>query len=416
LIKPGSLNVDLVYFLIYIYNSLTMRIICLLLLCNSFVAKAQHSCDFDLQMELLVLEDVAILEQQKEVERKIKANLNTVNLRTEIEIPVVIHVVWNAIEENLSDELIWSQVEALNRDFNKENNSLKNIPEEFKHLAADVGIKFCLATENPRGETTNGIVRIRTNEETIGIGKNIFYTAQGGSDAWDTERYLNIWICNMGTTISGYGTYPTLTLPAETGVVINFKYFGINGHSKYGQGRTTVHEVGHFLGLKHIWGTDSGCETDDGIEDTPFQQKSNIGCPQHPQKSCGSNDLLVNFMDYVQDPCMVMFTKGQKEWMRSTLFTFRSGLVENKFCETKSVAEENYDFKVFPNPASAVINIEFKVAPKNIVNCQIFATNGQLLLRKTLYVNRQISLDITRLPVGVYYCKIGAEVRKILKK
>ena len=119
--------------------------------------------------------------------------------------------------------------------------------------------------------------------------------------------------CKHWNVVSGFATYPGQSPPERTGVVINPKYFGCNEHPRYGKGRTLVHEIGHYFGLKHVWSHDPFCEDDDGVEDTPKQEYEHTGCPTYPQASCTESDMFMNFMDYVDDPCMLLFSKGQKE-------------------------------------------------------------------------------------------------------
>ena len=115
---------------------------------------------------------------------------NAVESRTDIVIPVVVHIVWNSAGENISDERIFSQIEILNQDFNGENVDLANAPEEFRILAARKGVRFCLAAENPQGEPASGITRTKTQISAIGTKNELYSTASGGSDAWDTKRYF----------------------------------------------------------------------------------------------------------------------------------------------------------------------------------------------------------------------------------
>ncbi len=392
-----------------------MRILLFLLLLFCANLRSQNSCLFDSRMESWSEERTGFLERKKEVDNKIQDNIHRANSRSEIQIPVVVHLVWSQATEFLSDQMILSQIEALNRDFNKKNGDQSKVPEAFKSLIAEVGIQFYLADVDPDGEASNGILKIKTKVDSFGFSNAIYYTDRGGSDAWDTQKYLNIWVCNIGKNISGFGSYPGLTEPKETGVIVDYRYFGINGHSRYGLGRVAVHEVGHFLGLKHTWGEDSQCGTDDEVEDTPAQQRAYIGCPDYPQSSCGTDDLFMNFMDYVRDPCMLMFTEGQKLRMLSVLLVYRPGLMRESNAFDDTVNLSNNKFRVFPNPATAYIHIDFEFLQKSVKKWMLFSSGGQLLLQGEIFVNDQFELEISDLPAGIYFLKIGENTERIIK-
>src|SRR5205085_7351896 len=138
------------------------------------------------------------------------------------------------------------------------------------------------------------------------------YTANGGHDAWNRDQYLNIWVCDLSGKI-GYAQFPGG--PAATdGVVIDYQAFGTLGTASipFHLGRTATHEIGHWLNLRHIWG-DANCG-DDLVADTPTQQTDNGGCPSFPHVTCSNGpngDMFMNYMDYVNDNCMNMFTAGQ---------------------------------------------------------------------------------------------------------
>jgi len=155
-----------------------------------------------------------------------------------------------------------------------------------------------------------------------------------GKAPWDPDRYLNVWICDMNMDPLGYATFPADTIKATMGVVIDYKCFGVDGshnHSAYNKGRTATHEVGHFFGLRHIWGDGRGCaasgaaancacSNDDGISDTPNHGKANYGCPNPGPVTCSNGgDMYKNYMDYVNDTWMCMFTTGQRARMLSHL-------------------------------------------------------------------------------------------------
>lgn len=280
--------------------------------------------------------------------------------RSPVTIPVVVHILYKNNFENITDSQVFSQIEALNRDFRKCNLSeIQMAPDEFRNLATDTYIQFKLAERDPKGNTTNGITRAITNKGYFLCHiDEVKKPTTGGVAAWDTDRYLNIWVCdikdlNSGGIISneilGYATFPEDTTVTQ-GVVIDYLYFGTEGTatSPFNLGRTTTHEVGHFFGLRHIWG-DANCG-DDFVDDTPTQQTSNTTCPSHPHPSCGSNDMFMNYMDYVDDNCMYMFTNGQRARMLANLSpgAARSSLaVSDALFPTNS---SNLEYLVFLEP------------------------------------------------------------------
>lgn len=337
--------------------------------------------------------------------------------RSQLIIPVVVHVVWRTWDENITDKLIVAQLEALNRDFNAENQDLGQVPYEFQDRIAKIGISFCLAAKTPTGQPTNGIVRVKTYVEEAGSTDSLFFDSTGGSSAWDTERYLNIWVANTGKYFSGYGTYPGLTPPNTTGVIINPKYFGLNEHSKYGLGRTLVHETGHYFGLKHVWASDPLCEADDEIEDTPKQKNPHFGCPDYPQSSCTESDMFMNFMDYVDDPCMCMFTRGQKEKIWASIETLRPALLNNTveyYC-ILSTLNKGFDFTLSPNPATNSLTIRFSEQEGGLKEVQIFDLLGRLRMRISTLVNLIFKLEINDLEPGMYVIKVDGRAQIFIK-
>ncbi|MGV7211116.1 zinc metalloprotease [Oxalobacteraceae bacterium A2-2] len=238
-------------------------------------------------------------------------------------IPVVVHVVYRDQGENISDAQVRSQIDALNRDFNAENKDKANTPKVWAGLVANVGLRFALADQDPKGKASSGIVRVATSREEFSTNDDVKYSKRGGSDAWPTAKYLNIWVCTLGGGLLGYAQFPGG--PAATdGVVILNTAFGTKGTAAapFNLGRTTVHEVGHWLNLNHIWGDTSDCSGTDHVEDTPNAQLPNYNKPSFPHVSCSNGpngDMFMNYMDYVDDDTMVMFTPGQKERMLATL-------------------------------------------------------------------------------------------------
>ncbi|MBD2099964.1 zinc metalloprotease [Leptolyngbya sp. FACHB-261] len=251
-------------------------------------------------------------------------------------IPVVVHVVYNSgqLEQNISEAQIKSQIDVLNRDFRKQNPDIASIPDAFKSLAGDARIEFELASTDPNGNPTNGITRTATAATAFTQDDQVKSAATGGADPWSTDRYLNIWVCQLGGGLLGYAQFPGG--PAATdGVVITHTGFGTTGTAAapFNLGRTTTHEVGHWLNLRHIWGDDQDeanqCSGSDLVGDTPNQAGPNYGKPAFPSVTCGNGpngDMFMNYMDYTDDAAMFMFTNEQITRMQATLDSERKSL------------------------------------------------------------------------------------------
>ncbi|GAA3127663.1 hypothetical protein JOF29_007479 [Kribbella aluminosa] len=246
-------------------------------------------------------------------------------------IPVVVHVVWNAAAQNISQAQIDSQVEVLNRDYRATNPDTSIVPGVFSGLIADAQVEFFLATQDPSGNPTNGVTRTQTSTASFSTDDKVKSSATGGIDPWPADKYLNIWVCQLGGGLLGYAQFPGG--PAQTdGVVILHSGFGTNGTAAapFDLGRTTTHEVGHFFNLFHIWGDDgTGCSGSDECDDTPNAAGPNFGVPTFPHVTCSNGpngDLFYDYMDYTDDRGMVMFTTGQVARMQATLETVRKDL------------------------------------------------------------------------------------------
>jgi hypothetical protein len=239
-------------------------------------------------------------------------------------IPVVVHVVHHTARQNISDEQVRSQLRVLNADFRRTNTDVSQVPLVWAALTADCRVEFVLASKDPAGHPTTGITRTKTATAEFGADDAVKFAASGGANAWPADRYLNIWVCQLGGGLLGYAQFPGG--PAKTdGVVILHSGFGTNGTATapFNLGRTATHEIGHWLNLFHIWGDDgSGCTGTDGVADTPNQGGPNFGRPHFPHTSCSNGpngDMFMNYMDYTDDAGMYMFTLGQVVRVDATL-------------------------------------------------------------------------------------------------
>ena len=255
--------------------------------------------------------------------RSIVSGLAERTTRRLITIPVVVHVVYKRDEENISDEQIHSQIDVLNKDYTAANIDKTGVPPVWQGLVANANIQFALATKNPRGKKTTGITRTPTTRDGFGTGDAVKSEKRGGADPWPSARFLNIWTCNLKGGLLGYAQFPGG--PAKTdGVVILYTAFGTTGvaAAPFNLGRTATHEIGHWLNLRHIWGDRNDCGGSDYCSDTPNAQLPNYNKPTFPHISCNNGpngDMFMNYMDYVDDDAMFMFTPAQAARMNAAL-------------------------------------------------------------------------------------------------
>lgn len=377
--------------------------------------------------------------------------------RGPLTVNVVVHVVWKDAAENLADDVIYDQIAILNADFNRQNADTANLRPMFQPVAGNADIHFQLAA----------IERVQTTElfeiDLLGTDllTNLKHSAQGGSDAWDTEHYLNIWVCkiqplSLGPIVLGQAfgfAFPPNNLDnwpdnsgapsaEEDGVVIDFRAFGSNNPNPAEipglgtltiKGRTPVHEVGHYFGLRHIWG-DGGafgpndCAQSDGIDDTPFANaQSNFDCDAS-KNSCeqvetfyGTDmpDLIENFMDYSSEDCENMFTKGQVALMRNVLAGPRSGLIESVGAIDPPAGA---GWRIFPNPASENATIALHLPEKSEVGLRVFGADGRLAGSKRFAAlsagEHQIKLELPGMTPGIYFVEMntvrGTSLQKLV--
>jgi len=319
-------------------------------------------------------------------------------------VQVVVHVIHNVEPmgdaANISDEQVSSQMTALNADFNALNDDLSSTPPEFQSLIGKMNIEFMLASTSPTGEATNGIVRVLTPKQDWTSNERQSLKALS---YWPAENYINIWVCNI-TDYFGFTQLPLTTLPGGgsnssdivDGIIVNYRTFGSNQfgsfdlESPYNLGRTLTHEMGHFLGLRHLWGDESECQGSDFVEDTPPQSGATFGCPVHPEKDCPYDDpqnkMFQNFMDFTDDACMFFFTKEQVARMKIVLENSpRRASLLVPFAAAPSIEFE----KIFSPNADGINDFWRWSDPLAYEGCRlsIFNRSGKLVYEKVSYDN-----------------------------
>ncbi len=353
-------------------------------------------------------------------------------------IKVVFHVVYKNDNENVSDELLNNQIRVLNECYRRQNADTSNLRSIFEPVAADTGIEFEI----------DEIIRVKTTanfEPTLSaLPDEVKQTSRGGSDAKDPDKYLNIWVCQIlpinffgfSSPVLGYA-YPPANLPhwpegsaasqkGFEGVVLDYRavkdksYDIPNFGSIPMEGRTAVHEVGHYLGLRHISG-DGGllgvnCEGTDGVDDTPTQGKqSDFNCDKN-QNTCGAGqsgdlpDMIENYMDYSSESCQNTFTKGQAAIMRGVLQTLRKDLLSHTSNADDLIAEATIEF--VPNPANQHFYIK-GLDDHKLHKVVVFDMLGQQILNQE--VRNYTEISVSEFKSGMYLVKINDhQVKKLI--
>jgi Pregnancy-associated plasma protein-A/Secretion system C-terminal sorting domain len=401
----------------------------------------QTGCASFMYYQREIMADPGLIKKSEDIQSFIKSRFFNNEPRTSapgtggsglsvIKIPVVVHVLYNNDEQKISREQVISQIDVLNRDFRKRDPAVEQLPEHFRSLAADCYIEFSLASIDPQGLPTMGIIWKKTNSFSFGADDAIKFSERGGDNAWDADKYLNIWVGKLFTGMAGYSSAPGYAKEKD-GIVLSYTAFGTNGAAvaPHHLGRTAVHETGHWLGLKHIWG-DRYCG-DDEISDTPPQKIATNGCPSGFIASCdnsASGSMYMNFMDLTHDACTNLFTPAQRDRMRS-LFAFggpRHSLVSTQGsvaallpgpivlpAETALVNS----IPIFPNPASHTVVVKTGDG-YDMIGDRITIQNqlGQLVMQSVIR-SKTMQINISGLKSGVYFIKVGVKSKphKLIK-
>jgi hypothetical protein len=354
-----------------------------------------------------------------------------------IRIPVVVHIIHDNASgsiggegnSNISDEQVFSQIKVLNEDYRREPGTpgFNSSP-----VGADMNIEFVLASSDPQGNPSGGIIRKYSPQSSFDVFKDNY--ALSDLSYWDSNRYLNIWVTRIKDGYLGYGEFPGGDLNGHEledvnekidGVIIDHKAFGrLTGTANsgiYKFGRTLTHEIGHWLGLIHPWG-DTFCG-DDYVADTPPEERGNLSDFCRPlTSSCSgvvTQNMIENFMDYTPDSCMNTFTQGQKARVRTVLDISkrRRRLVINSQFALPVV--EKFDVKVLENPTAAdFFRVQVLLPGYQDFSYKVYNATGQEVLARdfTDYSSTVIEIPKNGLRKGIFNLILSSGNEVITKR
>jgi hypothetical protein len=345
--------------------------------------------------------------------RSLQRGQTTLAITGPVIIPVVVHVLYNTLAQNISDAQVQSQIDVLNEDFRKLNSDYNKTPSLYAGLVADANVQFVLAKRTPTGAATTGVIHKQTKTSSWSTNDAVKNSKRGGDDAWDATKYLNLWACNLGQGLLGYAQFPGGAASTD-GVVILYSAFGSRAKypagtytSTYDLGRTATHEIGHWLNLRHIWG-DATCGNDQ-VSDTPTQQTSNYGCPTFPHVTCSNQgDMSMNYMDYTDDKCMYMFSAGQSARMnalfaaggaRASILTSTGGTAPSLLASTKT--------PFYPNPTTDQLTLDLPAGTTaDQYTVHVYDLRGREMPQARYTSSGQV--QVSDLPKGMYLISIGS--------
>lgn len=346
-----------------------------------------------------------------------------------ITIPVIVHVVYNTADQNISDAQVQSQIDVLNEDFNATNSDYNNYDAGYGSVKGDPDINFCLVE----------VIHKQTKHKSFGTNDNMKYNQRGGSDAVDPMHNLNIWVCNLGQSVLGYAYYPGIT-PERFGVVCHTNAFGrgsgYNLFADFNLGRTTTHEVGHCFGLAHIWG-DTNCGSDE-VDDTPLHNTANFDCPEQGHLSTCSGtplEMWMNYMDYTDDKCMYFFSDGQASRAGFFIDTDAqlNSIVNSACTNTRQTnndititSDNGFDsprqkfnnILLYPTITSGQLNLSFSNPADGKAEITIYNQAGAFMIKRQLFLAGKSlqKIDVSKLANGIYFLKFEQGTNKETRK
>ncbi len=393
-----------------------------------------------------------------------------------MQIPVVFHIVYNDTSANLADSVIQDQLRVLNESFRRQNTDTVNTRADFKPIVADSEIEFVLATTDPAGNPTNGITRTYSPTKYFGgvlpydqtqaqqiqnwLNDSLYYNyfritqdSLGGRSAWNSLNYVNIWIGDLrifepkfnnfeelvyfglATPPANHPNWPTTIYNElagfQEGILLHYPVVGSNNpntfpapyvpyNSLVKTGKMLVHEMGHYLGLRHIWG-DGNCTMDDFVDDTPRASAASQYNCNTTLNTCVDTimgmdlpNMIENYMDYSSGNCQNSFTQGQINVMRNVIETRRPYLIGIK--SFKNSPESLFSY--YPNPTSGKVTLKFNDTDTD-ATIHILSIDGRLI--KTQYITASSKAELTLgSQSGLYIIQVQSESEvfafKVLKK
>jgi hypothetical protein len=408
-------------------KELTLSLIILLTGFSAFAQRVRCATDSK------VVENAVLHERinQKIEELKLR-NLRTSQTYEVLRIPIVVHIIHNnssgiiggSENSNISDEQVFSQIEVLNEDFRRRAGTagFNNNP-----VGADMEIEFFLANIDPEGRPTTGINRVYSSRRSFSVFGNDL-RALSNLSYWDSSKYLNIWVTTLSSNLLGYAEMPIADFDGLETVDIDERIDGVFvGHTVFGrgtgtvtddlytEGRTVTHEIGHWLGLIHIWG-DTRCGTD-FCDDTPTAEAANLTDFCNPifstcSRGASTRNMIENFMDYSPDQCMNIFTQDQKARVRAILeiSTRRKKLLEN--LPIFNPISEPIIVRILGNPVeNDYLNIQVLVNEARSFEVRIVDNLGRVLIQDS-YANslsRSIQIPKVRLGKGMLNLSVSSD-------
>lgn len=343
------------------------------------------------------------LQYEQQIKEWIRNNPQPASERSTIYIPTVVHVLWHDSAALMQPTDIVSVIAETNLDLQKQNTDFLEVPSAFSGIASATNFQLCLAEYDEDGNATTGIIQKYTPVTAwyyhFWGQDSLKYDSLGGSSAWNTAKYLNIWVAKVYSSNGGYAYFPGPNMGTKDGIVIVSKSNFIR--------RIVTHEFGHYMNLYHVWGLAAGntCENADSgdyVFDTPSQGDAIYNCPTFPAlDTCSPVTPGVNvhnFMNYTN--CVRMFTNGQVARMNAAFQLFRSSLLNSNGCNaTTAISDPS-------NPSSNLKVTGYQTSVQirganSTVTLGVYDLTGRMLLSND-YTNGIYKLD---LPQGLYLYK-----------